>query len=133
MTDPKNPLAVLVVDDDRDCADSLADVLREAGHEARTACTPTTAVIEADSFRPDAIVMDIGIPGMDGYRLARRLCDLLGRRPLLVAVTGYGGLEDRSRQEGFDRHFRKPAGPAELVAVLDAHAGRPTGDGAPGG
>jgi DNA-binding response OmpR family regulator len=112
------------VDDDRDVAESLADVLRAYGHEARTACTPTTAVIEADALRPDAVVMDIGIPGMDGYRLARRLCDVLGRRPLLVAVTGYGNLEDRSRQEGFDHHFVKPADPAELAGVLAARAGR---------
>jgi len=114
------------VDDDRDGAESLADVLRAYGHEARTACTPTTAVIEADSFRPDAVLMDIGIPGMDGYRLAVRLCEVLGRRPLLVAVTGYGNLEDRSRQEGFDYHFVKPADPAELAGLLTAHAGRAT-------
>jgi DNA-binding response OmpR family regulator len=121
---PARRLAVLVVDDDQDGAESLADVLRAYGHDARTACTATTAVIEAAAFRPDAVVMDIGIPGTDGYRLAGRVCEALGRRPLLVAVTGYGNLEGRSRQEGFDGHFLNPADPAELVRVLAAHAGR---------
>jgi two-component system, OmpR family, response regulator len=124
MTRPDSSLRVLVVDDDRDGAESLAEVLRAYGHEARTACTPTTAVIEADAFRPDAVLMDIGIPGMDGYRLAGRLCEVLGHKPLLVAVTGYGNLEGRSRQEGFDHHFVKPADPDELARLLAAHAGR---------
>jgi DNA-binding response OmpR family regulator len=123
LISPARALTVLVVDDDRDGAESLADVLRAYGHEARTACTPTAAVIAADSFQPDAVLMDIGIPGMDGYRLAGRVCEVLGRRPLLVAVTGYGNLEDRSREEGFDYHFVKPADPAELARLLAAHAG----------
>jgi DNA-binding response OmpR family regulator len=123
---PARPLAVLIVDDDPDCAETLADVLRAYGHDARTACTVTTAFIEAESFRPDALVMDIGIPGMDGYRLAGRLCEVLGRRPLLVALTGYVNLDDRSRQEGFDHHFVKPADPTELARALAAHARRGT-------
>jgi DNA-binding response OmpR family regulator len=116
------PFAVLVVDDCRDCADSLADVLRAYGHEARTAYTPTEALITVANFSPDAMVMDIGMPGMDGYRLAEKLCGRLGRKPLLVALTGYGNLEDRSRREGFDHHFLKPLDPAELMAALAAHA-----------
>jgi CheY-like chemotaxis protein len=133
VTDPTPPcpLAVLVVDDDRDGADSLAELLRTCGHDARTAYTPTTAVLEAEAFRPEVLVMDIGIPGMDGYRLARRLCDLLERRPLLVAVTGYGDLADRSRDEGFDYHFLKPADPAALERLLATHA-RQSGGGVPG-
>jgi two-component system, OmpR family, response regulator len=115
-------LSVLVVDDSRDAADSLADVLRACGHEARTAYTPTEAVIAVGDFAPDAILMDIGIPGMDGYRLARKLCGLLGRRPLLIAVTGCTGLEEWSRTEGFDAHFLKPADPQELLDVLQADA-----------
>lgn len=122
MHSPNSPLAVLVVDDSRDCAESLADLFRGHGHDVRTAHTPTEAVIVVADFRPDAVLMDIGIPGLDGYRLARRVCDRLGYKPLLVAVTGYPGLEDRSRQEGFDRHFLKPADPAELVRLLGAHA-----------
>lgn len=121
---PRAPLAVLVVDDTRDCAESLAGVLRAYGHEARTAHTPTEAVIAAAAWPPDVVVMDIGIPGMDGYRLAQKVCAQLTRKPFLVAVTGYGDLEERSRQEGFDHHFVKPADPAELLRLLDAHARR---------
>jgi CheY-like chemotaxis protein len=124
MHKPTRRLSVLVVDDDRDGAETLADILRLAGHEVRVALTPTTAAIEATSFAPDALLLDIGIPGMDGYRLARRLCDLLGRKPLMVAVTGYDGLEDRSRREGFDHHFLKPADPAAIEGVLSGHAHR---------
>jgi CheY-like chemotaxis protein len=111
-------LSVLVVDDNRDGADSLADVLRAYGYEVRTAYTPTEAVIAVGDFAPDVVLMDIGIPGMDGYRLARRLCERLARRPRLVALTGYAGLEVRSRDEGFDAHFLKPADPADLAEAL---------------
>jgi CheY-like chemotaxis protein len=119
-----NHLAVLIVDDDRDGAESLAELLRFRGYAVRVACTPGTAVTEAETHRPDVILMDIGIPGMDGYRVAQRVCELLGRKPLLVAITGYGHLEERSRQEGFDHHFLKPADPSAIESVLAAHAGR---------
>jgi DNA-binding response OmpR family regulator len=124
---PARTLRVLVVDDSRDCADSLADVLRSYGHQARAAYTSTEAVIAAGACPPDAVLMDIGLPGMDGYTLAQRLCGRLVRRPLLVAITGYGNLEGRSRAEGFDHHFLKPADPAELTGVLAAHARRRPG------
>ena len=122
MREDTRTLSVMIVDDDRDGADSLAEVFRLFGHQVKVAYTPTTAVIEAGSFTPDVVLMDIGIPGLDGYRLARRLCDLFDRRPVLVAVTGYGGLEDRSRREGFDHHVVKPADPSALLALLGAHA-----------
>jgi DNA-binding response OmpR family regulator len=129
MRGPTPPVAVLIVDDSRDCAESLAGLFRGHGHDARTAHTPTEAVIAVQDFRPDVVLMDIGIPGLDGYRLARRVCDRLGYKPALVAVTGYPGLEDRSRQEGFDRHFLKPADPAELLGLLETHArSRPATD-----
>jgi CheY-like chemotaxis protein len=115
-------LAVLVVDDRRDCADSLAELLRAYGHEARAAYTSAEAMIAADSFPADVVVMDIGMPGMDGYELARKLCERLAYRPILVAVTGYGNLEERSRREGFDHHFLKPVAPAELVSAITSHA-----------
>jgi CheY-like chemotaxis protein len=121
---PTRPLTVLIVDDERDAAESLAGVLGLGGHDARVACTPTTAVIEAAARPPDAIIMDIGIPGMDGYRLARRLCEVLPARPLLVALTGYANLEERSREEGFNHHLVKPADPAVLEALLSGHASR---------
>jgi two-component system, OmpR family, response regulator len=124
-----DPLAVLVVDDSRDCAESLADVLRGHGHDVRTAHTPTEAVLAVEDFRPEAVLMDIGIPGLDGYRLARKVCDRLAYKPLLVAVTGHAHLEERSRAEGFDHHFLKPADPVELVRLLAGHAeSRPASD-----
>ena len=123
MTPPARPLTVLVIDDQKDCADSLVDVFRAYEFKARAAYTPTEAVIAAAECPPDVIVVDIGLSGMDGYRLAKRLRAQIVNRPLLVAVTGYGGLEDRSREEGFNHHFLKPADPIELLRVLAAHAG----------
>jgi DNA-binding response OmpR family regulator len=127
MAGSVQPLTVLIVDDYPDAAESLAAVVRKCGHDPRTAYTPTEAVIATDVDPPDVILMDIGIPGMDGYRLARKLCDRLGRRPLLIAVTGQPGLEERSRDEGFDHHFLKPVEPASLVVLLYAHSKRLAG------
>jgi DNA-binding response OmpR family regulator len=80
-----------------------------------------------DADPPDVVMLDIGIPGLDGYQLARKICNRLTRRPLLAAVTGLPGLEDRSREEGFDRHFLKPADPAEVVTLLYSHVRRLAG------
>src|SRR5256885_1030822 len=71
---------------------------------------------------PAAGMLDLGMPGMDGYKLARGICDRLPRRPLLVAVTGHSELARQSRDEGFDEHFLKPVDPAALMAFLAAHA-----------
>src|SRR5215217_7718343 len=87
---PARPaLAVLVVDDNRDAADTLAELVGLLGHAARAAYTPAGALEALDSFAPDVVLMDVGIPGMDGYKLAHAVCGRLGRRPLLVAVTGH--------------------------------------------
>src|SRR4051812_7689527 len=99
------PLVVLIVNDHPDTAESLAAVVRKWGHEPHTAYMPTEAVVATDDDPPDVILMDIGLFGMDGYRLARNLCDRLAQRPLLVAVTGHAGLEERSKEEGFDHHL----------------------------
>ena len=117
-------LVVLVVDDNRDGADSMAEVARLHGHAARTAYTPVEALAVLDSFAPDAVLMDLGMPGMDGYTLAREICGRLGRRPLLVAVTGHTALARRSQDEGFDEHFLKPVDPAALMMYLAAHAAK---------
>jgi CheY-like chemotaxis protein len=127
------PLTVLVVDDNRDAADILAAIVRQCGHVAVTAYTPTEAVMAVAAASPDAIMMDIGIPGMDGYRLARKLCDRLTWNPLLIAVTGHPGLEERSRQEGFDHHFVKPFDTGSLVVLLYAHSRRLAGGQSPAG
>ena len=119
MTHTSNSLSVLIVDDEPDGADSLALLLQGCGLDARAAYSAVGAgQMVVDGFRPDALVMDLGLPDVDGYAVARDLCAALPRRPLLVAVTGYHHLDERSRREGFDHHFLKPADPALLVAVL---------------
>jgi CheY-like chemotaxis protein len=114
---------VLVVDDNPDGALALAEVLRVSGHEVRVAHTGPAALTEAAAFRPGTVFLDIGLPGMDGYAVARRLRDRPGPdRPVLVALTGYGQAEDhrRSREAGFDHHLVKPVDPDALLALLAA-------------
>jgi len=102
---------ILVVDDNVDAANSLAMVLRLEGHEVRTARDGPTALAASHASAPDIVLLDIGLPGMDGYEVARRLRRYPdGRQMLMVAVTGYGRDEDRARSEeaGFDHHLVKP-------------------------
>ena len=118
---PALPLRVLVVDDNADAAEMLALFLRSEGHEVRSAHDGPAALRTAESFRPEVVVLDIGLPRMDGYEVARRLRERAGpRTPLLVALTGYGQEEDRrrAREAGFDAHLVKPADPEELQRLL---------------
>jgi CheY-like chemotaxis protein len=118
---PGNPLRVLVVDDNADTADTLATLLELEGHQVRLAHDGPTALAAAAAFRPDAIVLDLGLPGMDGFEVARRLrCRNGGPKPMLVAVSGYGQDEDRrrTRQAGFDHHLVKPAEIGTLRSLL---------------
>ncbi|MFM0554701.1 ATP-binding protein [Paraburkholderia sediminicola] len=112
---------ILLVDDNADAADALAELLRSYGHSVRTAYDPVAALAEAHVFRPDVSVLDIGLPVMDGYELARRLRAELDSSPcVLVALTGYGQKADheRSYEAGFDHHFVKPLRPADLFEVI---------------
>jgi PAS domain S-box-containing protein len=112
---------VLVVDDNADAAESLAVLLRLEGHEVRTAHDGPAALEAARGFRPEVVVLDIGLPRMDGYEVARRLRAEAGLADaLMVALTGYGQEEDRRRAEaaGFDAHLIKPADPAALQGIL---------------
>jgi PAS domain S-box-containing protein len=108
---------LLVVDDNRDSAESLAMLLEVKGREVRTAHDGVAALEAAREFRPDIVLLDIGLPGMDGFEVARRLRREHGRQAILVALTGYGTDEDqrRSREAGFDYHLLKPV---ELDALL---------------
>jgi len=124
-TRTRTPLSVLIVEDHPDGAESTAAVLRLCGHSVRVALSPREALRLATDASPDVILLDIGLPQMDGYELARQLCAVLGERPVLVAVTGYGHLEERSRAEGFDHHFLKPVDPAALERVLAGCTKRP--------
>jgi signal transduction histidine kinase/DNA-binding response OmpR family regulator len=112
---------VLVVDDNVDGADSLARLLTLGGHAVSQAHDGPAALEEARSFRPDVVVLDIGLPGMDGYEVARCLRgEPATRDVILVALTGYGRDEDmvRSREVGFDYHFVKPVDFEALHEVL---------------
>jgi len=112
---------VLVVDDNVDSADGLAMILRLEGHEVRTANDGLSAVAAAEEFEPQLILLDIGLPGVDGYEAARRIRLLpKGQGVRLVALTGWGQREDRrrSREAGFDRHLVKPLEPAQLEKIV---------------
>jgi CheY-like chemotaxis protein len=112
---------VLVVEDHRDSADSLCVLLELMGHEVRAAHDGPEGEAAAVAWRPEIVVSDIGLPGFDGYELARRLRRTSELGPLLlVALTGYGREEDRrqSREAGFDLHLTKPADPDVLRRVL---------------
>ena len=113
---------ILVADDNRDAADSLAIMLRMMGNHVRTAHDGEQAVTEAAAFRPDVLLLDIGMPRMNGYDVAREIrAQGWGARMLLVALTGWGQDEDKRRasEAGFDRHFTKPMGPADLEKLLE--------------
>jgi len=112
---------ILVVDDHQDSTDSLALFLRLRGHEVRTAHDGPSALDEIERYRPDVVFLDLGLPGMSGYDVARRvrMMDDLGSLRL-VALTGYGTDGDRrkTREAGFDVHLAKPVDPRALDALL---------------
>jgi PAS domain S-box-containing protein len=112
---------VLVVDDNVDAASSLAMVLKLMGNEVRTAHDGLEGVAAAREFRPDVILMDIGMPGLNGYEACRRIRqEPWGKGVVLVALTGWGQEEDKrqAREAGFDRHMVKPVEPAALGKLL---------------
>jgi light-regulated signal transduction histidine kinase (bacteriophytochrome)/CheY-like chemotaxis protein len=127
---PRSPKRVLVVDDNVDSSDSLAEVLRLSGHDARAVHTGRAAVEAARADPPEVVLLDIGLPDLDGYRVAAELRKLDGLQDaLIVAVTGYAGEEvrDRARRAGFDLHRVKPVDLDDVLALVAR--GRP----APGG
>ncbi len=112
---------ILVVDDNLDCAVTLAQLLRCVGHDVQTAHSGLAALELARTCTPDVVLLDIGLPDMDGLEVAPRLrLDLGLTKSLLVAVTGYGHDEDRRRSEdaGFNAHLVKPVDLRELNALL---------------
>jgi PAS domain S-box-containing protein len=122
-SDPETPLPrVLIVDDNRDVADMLALLIGRSGYETRTAYDPLSAIEIADRMRPQVVILDIGLPMMDGYTLGRELRALLGEdAPSLVALTGYGQEGDRRKSEEarFARHLVKPVDSAQLVGLIE--------------
>jgi PAS domain S-box-containing protein len=114
-------LRVLVVEDNRDAADSLRMLLETYGYEVAVAYTGPDGVRAAGVFRPEVVICDVGLPGMDGYAVAAALRgDPATAKSRLIALTGYGREEDRrrAREAGFDHHLTKPADPGALEAVL---------------
>lgn len=112
---------VLVVDDNRDAADTLGALLEILGCEVQAAYDGAAALNAAESFRPNAMLLDIGMPGMDGYEVAREVRNRLGPlNVLLIAVTGWGQEEDfqRTRAAGFDHHLTKPVALESLEPLL---------------
>jgi len=113
---------LLVVDDNEDAAESLAELLRFQGHEVRVAHSGASALAIAGSYLPRVVFLDIGMPSMDGFEVARRLRQLPGLEgTVLAALTGWGQSEDRlrTRQAGFDHHFVKPLEPEALETLLN--------------
>ncbi len=119
---PRRPgRRILLVEDDVSVADAMGVLLSLEGHQVKVAPTGQAALELAASFRPEAVLLDIGLKGMDGYEVARRLRELPeGREALLVAVTGYGHEEARARSlaAGFDHHLVKPVDPERLLDLL---------------
>ena len=123
---------ILVADDNRDAADSLAVMLKVIGHEVRTAYDGQQAIDMAEAFRPALALLDIGMPRLNGYDTARRIREQpFGRDMVLIALTGWGQPEDKQRSQlaGFDHHLVKPVDPSALDRLLAApaepRAGRP--------
>jgi len=114
-------LAILIVDDNVDAAHVLQDILEIHGHRVEVAHNGPAALLLTQEFQPDVCLLDIGLPGMDGYELAQRLRRQIRRESLrLFAITGYGQSEDRHRaaEHGFDEHFVKPLDITQLNALL---------------
>lgn len=118
---PKTSLRVLIVDDNRDGADSLAMMLKVLGNETRTAYDGEDAVAAAAQFRPDVVLLDIGMPKLNGNEACRRIRELpWQRQPIIIAQTGWGQEGDRQRTQdaGFDHHLVKPVEISELLKLL---------------
>jgi two-component system, OmpR family, response regulator len=112
---------ILLVDDSVDAAFAMSMLLEALGHEVRTEHDGPRALASIDDFRPDVVVLDIGLPGMDGFQVAREM----RRRPvtknvLMLAMTGYGSDADRqsAKDAGFDHHLTKPVSIVDLEALL---------------
>jgi CheY-like chemotaxis protein len=119
---------VLIVDDNRDSADTAGLLLTALGCQVRTAYTGQAALREAEAFRPEMVLLDLSMPAMDGYETCRRIrAHDWGQAIFIVALSGWDRKEDRDRsaRAGFDRHLTKPVDPDELSDVVMTAAGGP--------
>lgn len=118
---PKRRL--LVVDDNKDAAESMSMLLEMWGHDVAYAFDGPTALETAEQWQPEAVFLDIGLPGMDGYEVAERLRELPQvKGAVLIAITGYGQDDDRLRslRAGIDHHLVKPVAPDALRNLIDS-------------
>ncbi|HEY7889108.1 MAG TPA: response regulator [Steroidobacteraceae bacterium] len=114
---------LLVVDDNRDAAESMSMLLEMWGHDVAYAYDGPSALKTAEQWQPEAVFLDIGLPGMDGYEVAAKLRELpTARDAILIAITGYGQEDDRlrSRQAGIAHHLVKPVAPDALRSLIDS-------------
>ncbi len=115
-------LRILVADDERDTVATLAAILEDEGHEVRVVYRGSEVMRLAQAFDPDVALVDIGMPGMSGYEVARELRTAFGKaRPLLIAVTGWKAGSDKilATLAGFDHHLAKPFEPEALLQLLE--------------
>jgi CheY-like chemotaxis protein len=115
------PRRILVVDDNRDAASSMSILLKVLGADVRVAFSGPDALAAVSEYQPSVVLLDIGMPGMDGYEVARRIREQPNLQGVtLIALTGWGQEEDRRRTQaaGFDYHLVKPAGIDALKSVL---------------
>jgi CheY-like chemotaxis protein len=118
---PPLDTSILVVDDNHDAAESMAVLLRMEGYPVHIAYDGPTALQAVESLRPRAVLLDLGLPGIDGFQVAERIRSMPdGARILLIAISGYGQDEHRrrARQTGFDQHFVKPIDPIAITELL---------------
>jgi CheY-like chemotaxis protein len=123
---PAGALSVLVVEDHLDIAQTLAKLLRMCGHKVRIALDGVTASQAAEEIRPDVVLLDIALPVIDGYEVARPIKNQQQKtRPLFIAVTGLGQDSDRRQSEeaGIDLHLVKPVDPQQLLGLLNRFQG----------
>ncbi len=115
---------IIIVDDDRDTVDTLSAILSDAGYTVHGVYTGKDVLPTARMVRPDAIILDISVPGMSGYAVAHEIRHSFteARRPLLIAISGmWNEASDRNiaHQVGFDHHFAKPCDPARILGLLE--------------
>ena len=115
-------LSILIVEDNSDIAETTAALLELHGHTARTAQSGAEALRMAGESPPEVVILDIGLPGMDGFTLAGELVAMLERRPLIVVISGYTNLRTECLAAGCDHYFVKPVEPAVLDRTLKEYA-----------
>jgi DNA-binding response OmpR family regulator len=125
------PRRILVVDDNADAADTLGMLFEVRGDEVRIAYDGLEALATEDAFKPAVVLLDIGMPKLSGYDVAKRIREARGASVLIVAITGWGQEDDRqrARDAGIDHHFTKPVDFESLADIIDREAPRPSLDG----